>query len=284
MKSSTSFTLLALTSVVTGFPAYGTRMPLLRDDLPAGTPEFSSRDSDPAVGVFQAPNSTDVRSPCPGLNALANHGYLPRDGTNIHITDIVSQMDSNLGIASDFGLIQVAGATVLGAMSIIDGLGLGLKSFESLTESHNTIEHDASLTRDDTALGSNTDKNQTLIDQLFSYSKDNLTLTPTDIAEARQARIKDSFTRNPNVTLHKLQTDACWREAGLLTMVLGDQNGNIRLDWAREFLVDEKLPTDLGWSAPSPAHGIIDIEAITQTYTDLGQSLNAADGNFPLEF
>jgi hypothetical protein len=31
---------------------------------------------------FQPPNFDrgDQRGPCPGLNALANHGYLPRDG------------------------------------------------------------------------------------------------------------------------------------------------------------------------------------------------------------
>lgn len=28
------------------------------------------------VGVYEAPKETDDRSPCPGLNALANHGYL----------------------------------------------------------------------------------------------------------------------------------------------------------------------------------------------------------------
>jgi hypothetical protein len=26
-----------------------------------------------------------VRSPCPGLNSLANHGFLPRDGKNISL-------------------------------------------------------------------------------------------------------------------------------------------------------------------------------------------------------
>ena len=30
--------------------------------------------------TYQAPGPDDSRSPCPALNALANHGYLPRDG------------------------------------------------------------------------------------------------------------------------------------------------------------------------------------------------------------
>lgn len=29
---------------------------------------------------FQAPGPNDSRGPCPGLNLLANHGYLPRNG------------------------------------------------------------------------------------------------------------------------------------------------------------------------------------------------------------
>jgi hypothetical protein len=30
--------------------------------------------------AFVAPGSGDKRGPCPGLNALANHGYLPHNG------------------------------------------------------------------------------------------------------------------------------------------------------------------------------------------------------------
>ena len=29
---------------------------------------------------FKRPKATDSRGPCPGLNLLANYGYLPRDG------------------------------------------------------------------------------------------------------------------------------------------------------------------------------------------------------------
>ena len=30
--------------------------------------------------AFVPPSSTDLRGPCPGLNALANHNYLPHNG------------------------------------------------------------------------------------------------------------------------------------------------------------------------------------------------------------
>ena len=33
-----------------------------------------------STNEFIAPTSTDERGPCPGLNAAANHGFLPRSG------------------------------------------------------------------------------------------------------------------------------------------------------------------------------------------------------------
>lgn len=40
--------------------------------------------------AFVPPSSTDLRGPCPGLNALANHNYLPHDGW-ASITQFVEQ-------------------------------------------------------------------------------------------------------------------------------------------------------------------------------------------------
>lgn len=43
------------------------------------TPSFANE----SEYQYQPARPTDSRSPCPALNALANHGYLPRDGKNI---------------------------------------------------------------------------------------------------------------------------------------------------------------------------------------------------------
>ena len=58
-----------------------------------------ARDDSIPVGEWRAPGPGDIRSPCPGLNTLANHGYLPRDGRNVHVTDIVTAMNDYLGVA-----------------------------------------------------------------------------------------------------------------------------------------------------------------------------------------
>lgn len=35
------------------------------------------------LGKYQAPGPSDSRGPCPGLNTLANHGLINRNGKNI---------------------------------------------------------------------------------------------------------------------------------------------------------------------------------------------------------
>ena len=39
-------------------------------------------------GDYCPPSKTNLRSPCPLVNALANHGHIPRDGRNIRYNDL----------------------------------------------------------------------------------------------------------------------------------------------------------------------------------------------------
>lgn len=48
-----------------------------------GNSKSSPALSDPSEHRYEPSRPTDSRSPCPALNVLANHGYLPRDGKNI---------------------------------------------------------------------------------------------------------------------------------------------------------------------------------------------------------
>lgn len=55
-----------------------------RQTGPAGLP-FTTFNENQLVDVtgqhrWIAPGPNDIRGPCPGLNALANHGYFPRNG------------------------------------------------------------------------------------------------------------------------------------------------------------------------------------------------------------
>jgi hypothetical protein len=44
------------------------------------------------------------RSPCPALNALANHGYIPRDGADVSLDEFLDSIDEVFNV--DSNLIQ----------------------------------------------------------------------------------------------------------------------------------------------------------------------------------
>ncbi|KAI7108726.1 Cloroperoxidase [Hortaea werneckii] len=87
------------------------------------------------------------RGPCPALNALANHGYLPRDGKNMTIQQVEEALmtslhqDKALASAISRPLNQILRPD--GTFDLVD------------MRRHNYIEHDASLTRLDARHGDN---------------------------------------------------------------------------------------------------------------------------------
>lgn len=108
-------------------------------------------------------NPPDMRGPCPGLNTLANHGYLPHDGIPNAAQLIAGQMNG-LNIAPDLAALLVAVAMPLDGDIITTKLSIGgdatsrtaaLGSIQNVLGKegglivHNTFEADSSLTRND---------------------------------------------------------------------------------------------------------------------------------------
>ncbi|KAK4163945.1 Chloroperoxidase [Cladorrhinum sp. PSN259] len=87
------------------------------------------------------------RAPCPGLNALANQGYLPRDGKNITL----SRLEAALMVALHMsGTVAHSLANTLKPVLRKDG------TFDLVdARRHNVVEHDRSLTRLDFRQGDN---------------------------------------------------------------------------------------------------------------------------------
>jgi len=113
---------------------------------------------------FMPPGPTDVRGPCPGLNTLANHGYIPRNGIAtvgqmIDGTQALFNMGADLaallsvGGAVDGGDIMSTKMSIGGADNRV-GLGDGaLNAFfgtpSGITGHGKFNEGDASATRYD---------------------------------------------------------------------------------------------------------------------------------------
>ncbi|GKT48188.1 dothistromin biosynthesis peroxidase dotB [Colletotrichum spaethianum] len=117
---------------------------------------------------FIAPDFQDgaQRGPCPGLNALANHGYINRNGVT-SVTEVAGAINQVFGMGVDIAIIlAVLGTVFVGnPLSLNPGFSIGDVSSASnnilgnvlgllgtprgLNGSHNIIEGDSSNTRAD---------------------------------------------------------------------------------------------------------------------------------------
>ncbi|KAF2766508.1 Cloroperoxidase [Teratosphaeria nubilosa] len=105
--------------------------------------------------AYEAPSSTDIRGPCPGLNTLANHHFICHDGLTTY-TEMVDAAQNVYNWEWDLasfvattGVVQ-NGDPVTGHMSI--GCTGGLSVSDTGLPTHNKFEVDASLARTDYAL------------------------------------------------------------------------------------------------------------------------------------
>ncbi|KAF7536945.1 heme-thiolate peroxidase [Neopestalotiopsis clavispora] len=164
---------------------------------------------------FQAPDldGGDMRGPCPGLNALANHNYIPRDGV-VGFLDLIDAGNTIYGMGIELiTVLAIMGTAGVGdPLSLNPGFSIGGESSKvsnilgnlggllgtprGLDGSHNWIEADSSGTRDDLYVTGNAwTMNMTLFRQIY----DNIdgALSMEDIGDRAAARFDESVAINP---------------------------------------------------------------------------------------
>ncbi|KAJ7209448.1 Peroxidase, family 2-domain-containing protein [Mycena haematopus] len=200
----------------------------------------------PAGHEFIAPKSTDQRSPCPGLNTLANHGYLPRNGMNFTVTQV---MDAALNgfnvnwdtllVAAKFGLLSGSDATTFETMSL-GPLAL-----------HNLVEHDASISRNDfgDGTGDNVHFNETTFSTLANANPGKDYYDPVAAGLVQRARLAHSVATNPNITNTAKDCKLRTRESALYLSIFGSPvTGIAPKEFVQIFFREERLPFAEGWS------------------------------------
>jgi len=108
---------------------------------PAPQPRFGMQCPVTGAHEWSPPKEGDSRSPCPALNAMANHGYLPHDGMNISIFRLIGALRACYGLSLPFSVFLAIGSFFL--LKRISPVSL-----EQIGK-HNCIEHNASLVHDD---------------------------------------------------------------------------------------------------------------------------------------
>ncbi|KAL4967790.1 peroxidase family protein [Aspergillus stella-maris] len=168
--------------------------------------------------AFHPPDfdSGDQRGPCPGLNALANHGYIPRSGVTT-FTEAIAAANKVYGMGVDLALVLATLGTVwtgnpiainagfsiggrdTGSNNILNnGLGL-LGKPRGLTGSHNLIESDGSNTRDDLYVtGDASTMNMALFQEWYDSFDENGTFTLDMMADRAALRLEQAKATNPH--------------------------------------------------------------------------------------
>lgn len=160
--------------------------------------------------AFIAPKSTDIRGPCPGLNAAANHGFLAHDGITT-FNELVDAQQNLYNVGYDLAtLLALLGLTLTDGDIVTEKLSIGcdatsrtsynqaLTGSEPGLDGHNKFEADTSLTRNDYFLANGDDFsfNGTLFGMMAAttgqlYNRDGL-------AKYRYQRYQQSLKDNPN--------------------------------------------------------------------------------------
>ncbi|KAM0689363.1 hypothetical protein Q7P36_011441 [Cladosporium allicinum] len=248
----------------------------------APAPEGDSR-----FTTFTPPGHNDVRSPCPGLNALANHGFLHHDGRNMTLPHLLEGLAAGLNMGPDFSVL-IGG---LGLLASPDPLGLAF-DLNDLDQHNFPIEHDASLSRKDAYFGNDYSFNSGIWNQTKSFFKNGKTaLLPAALALAN--RTADSEETNPEFVYGLREFIQRYGEMSIFIQAMGGDTltGVTRLDWVDQLFTQEKLPYNLGWrpraapiTIPSLGQMVFEISLVSPDKLSEGGKITADSYKDVFEF
>ncbi|PPQ64867.1 hypothetical protein CVT26_002585 [Gymnopilus dilepis] len=267
------YTLLALqVYTATAFPAYESLAGLPRDQLdavvantkymrppppPGPLADDSSKLVHDAAHPYQDLKPGDQRGPCPALNTLASHGYLPRNGvaTPVQIVTAVQEgfnLENSFARFLTYSTFLVNGNPLTNLMSIGDATPLtGQNPPKPATvaglDTHNNCEGDTSMTRNDAFFGDNHSFQEDRFQNFVKYSKKYGAgkYNYTAAAQLRKFLIQDSTQRNPQFSLVSPRLFTAFAESvfPINFFVDGrDKSGQLDLDTARSFFQNMTFP------------------------------------------
>ena len=235
-------------------------------------------------GTYHPSGPSDLRGPCPFINSLANHGYIPRDGRNVHASDLMTAM-TEAGIslslrtvfaqpifleyrdpksaasqpkpsflARAWNFIRNPFAVLLAKFGMRkpgqkDSANRNVLNLDQLA-THAVIEHDVSLTRRDFAQGNNRTPQPDLVQELLDSSSYGKKLTAEDLAGLRRRRIEQQKKDNPALNYGTYENRVACGEIALILGVFGDGK-SVPLEHARAIFAEERLPVKEGWKKRS---------------------------------
>jgi hypothetical protein len=198
---------------------------------------------------YVPPESVLQRSPCPGLNTLANHGFISRDGL-VLVSEVLASIESMLGTSS---------ATFKGVIEILKAAGLNTSRNDDGDELFNlfdlySFEHDASFVRRDEFFEPLAKFSPALFDKMVETAKSDDVITPQELAIHQYNRIIDSRINNPETFFGERAIQAIPFDSTFLFIFGNDPElTNVSLMYLESFLGPNKFPDGF---VPRPEQGL----------------------------
>ncbi|KAI0141973.1 Chloroperoxidase [Pestalotiopsis sp. NC0098] len=214
--------------------------------------------SAPAGHEWRAAGLGDSRSPCPMLNSMANHGWLPHDGKNIDLATIQSAFLTAMGFSTE-SFISITQS----ALAVSTTGNSSTFNLQDLAH-HNAIEHDGSLSRNDFFFGDDLHFNPLIWSATAARYGIRVpgtapVITVETAARARAARVKDAQLVNPAFNLTS-QTGSIGETSVFLTAFWNATAGGVPKDYARVLFEEERIPYAEGFVKGS--HTLADVVAM----------------------
>ncbi|KAB8236469.1 peroxidase family protein [Aspergillus alliaceus] len=219
---------------------------------------FTLASANPHYGQWKPAGPKDFRGPCPMMNTLANHGFLPHDGRNLTRHNVVKGLSAALNFNASL-------ASLMFDMAIIVNPEPNATFFTlDQLNKHNLLEHDASLSRTDAYFGNNYVFNDTIFEETKKYWTGPI-LDANMLANSKVARQIESKAFNPTYTFTSTMEQFSLGEVAAPIIAFGDmQHGKVNRSLVEYFFKNERFPTELGWKRREKIVGQSDIMGVTQ--------------------
>jgi len=206
--------------------------------------------------VFRTPHESCSRSPCPALNALANHNIIPYSGKDITFGETYNAVRSVYDLS-----VPMAAFVTFGGYALC-GHRFGTRLNLSDLAKHNKIEHNASLAHQDAKDSEEWAKcpvDPELLKKLITEGQQQgqeSGITFQDLLSARLRRLSEMPTdRKPPLSFfHKQMLTG---ETALILCTLGDtgdDKGKVDRETLRIWFGEERLPN--GWTGAVSGKGL----------------------------
>ncbi|KAL2887722.1 putative sterigmatocystin biosynthesis peroxidase stcC [Ceratocystis lukuohia] len=172
---------------------------------------------------------------------LANHGYLPRNGRDISESQLYDVMFKVAGI-------DKAGVDTLGGKEALKFSSTGTFSLDDLN-AHDVIEHDCSLSRDNSQSGNNWSFDAQIWATVSSFFNTPLVST-MQLGRAIKFRQDSDPLNDPARALSPEANMRSLIDAAVLWRVFHNGEG-ANLAWINTLFEQERLPFAEGWDFPS---------------------------------